>query len=72
LSLHEVAIELLQSGFDPRENKLLQEKILYIMKGIIKTSVEKYRIPLPESAMSFIVPGHFDPYSFNFEVDNEF
>jgi len=62
----------LQSGFDPRENKLLQEKLLYIMKTIIKASVQKYRIPLPESAMSFIVPGHLDPYYDNPEVNDAF
>jgi len=52
-----VAIELLQSGFHPRENKLLQEKIEYIIKGVIKSSTEKYRIPIAESVGAFIVPG---------------
>ena len=65
-------MELLQSGFDPRENKLLQEKILYIMDVIIRASVEKYRIPLPESAMSFIVPGQLWPCYVKPEIDNEF
>lgn len=55
--LHEVAIELLQSGFTPKNNKLLQEKVSYIVKSIIDSSVERYRIPILESVIAFIVPG---------------
>ncbi|KAF9535602.1 RNA dependent RNA polymerase-domain-containing protein [Crepidotus variabilis] len=54
--LHEVALELIQAGFHPRENKLLQDKILYMVKSTIKASVEKFRIPLAESVGAFIVP----------------
>jgi len=57
LALHEVALELIQSGFHPAQNYLLQEKIQYIVKNVIKASVEKYRIPVAQSFGAFIVPG---------------
>ncbi|KAF9447542.1 hypothetical protein P691DRAFT_731304 [Macrolepiota fuliginosa MF-IS2] len=56
LSLHEFAIELVQAGFHPSQSKLLREKLEYIIDQTIKTCIEKYRIPLPESLDGFVVP----------------
>ncbi|CAA7264868.1 unnamed protein product [Cyclocybe aegerita] len=49
LALHECAYELLQAGFHPSKSKILQEKIGYVVTTTINSTVEKYRIPIPES-----------------------
>ncbi|KAJ3509083.1 hypothetical protein NLJ89_g5408 [Agrocybe chaxingu] len=56
LALHECAYELLQAGFHPSKSKILQEKIGYVVTTTINSTVEKYRIPIPESVCAFVVP----------------
>jgi hypothetical protein len=58
--MHECAVELVQAGFNPNELEFLRDKIRYIVNQTIKTTLEKYQIPLPLSTKAFIVPGkHF-------------
>jgi hypothetical protein len=57
LGLHESALELVQAGFHPSSCKPLRDKLEYIIQHAIKSYVEKYRIPLPESLEGFVVPG---------------
>ncbi|GLB43650.1 putative RNA-dependent RNA polymerase [Lyophyllum shimeji] len=56
LSLHEVALELIQAGFRPDKLKPLRDKIRCIVETTIKSIVDKFSIPLPESLGAFIVP----------------
>jgi hypothetical protein len=55
--MHECAVELVQAGFNPNELEFLRDKIRYIVNQTIKTTLEKYQIPLPLSTKAFIVPG---------------
>jgi len=55
--LHEFAIELLQAGFHPSHEVLLQSKIEYIVQTAIEAVAKKCRIPIAESLEAFIVPG---------------
>lgn len=57
LSLNEFTLELVQAGFHPSHSKILRDKLQYVIQQTIKTYVEKYRIPLPESLDGFVVPG---------------
>jgi hypothetical protein len=57
LSLHESALELIQAGFHPSFFKPLREKLKYIIEQAIKSYVDNYRIPLPESLSGFVIPG---------------
>ncbi|KAF8971781.1 RNA dependent RNA polymerase-domain-containing protein [Flammula alnicola] len=56
LSLDESALELVQAGFHPAENKLLYDKLKRIIELTIDSSVKKYRIPIEESLGAFVVP----------------
>ncbi|KAG6878032.1 hypothetical protein C0993_000572 [Termitomyces sp. T159_Od127] len=56
LTLSEYVMELLQAGFHPRDSSLLKEKIRYLVETTIKSIVDKFSIPLPESLNAFIVP----------------
>ncbi|KAK0465964.1 RNA dependent RNA polymerase-domain-containing protein [Desarmillaria tabescens] len=58
VSLHEVALDLIQAGFTPSKSHFLREKIKYIIGTAIKSAIEKFRIPLPEgkSAEAFVIP----------------
>ncbi|KAF4611719.1 hypothetical protein D9613_004267 [Agrocybe pediades] len=56
LSLNEFALEMIQAGFHPASNYLLHEKLFYIVQNTIKSSVEKYRIPIEESFGAYVVP----------------
>ncbi|KDR85760.1 hypothetical protein GALMADRAFT_53536 [Galerina marginata CBS 339.88] len=56
LGLHEFAMELIQAGFHPETNKTLNDKIGWVIKKVISTSVEKYRIPIQESLGAYVVP----------------
>ncbi|KAF9479421.1 hypothetical protein BDN70DRAFT_692461 [Pholiota conissans] len=55
-SFSEFAMELIQAGFNPAENRPLYEKIRYVVSETIKSNVEKFRIPIEESLGAFIVP----------------
>ncbi|KAF9471940.1 hypothetical protein BDN70DRAFT_868854 [Pholiota conissans] len=55
-SFSEFAMELIQAGFNPAENKPLYEKIRYVVSDNIKSNVEGFRIPIKESLRAFIVP----------------
>ncbi|KAJ8078467.1 hypothetical protein PM082_012749 [Marasmius tenuissimus] len=44
----EVAMEMLQSGFFPCENKYLADKIKYLLKSAVEKYIEKCHIPLSE------------------------
>lgn len=57
ISLHEVAYEMLQSGFDPKQSKILSEKIRRILTLQIDDYVKRFKIPVPESVYAFILPG---------------
>lgn len=59
LALHEIAMELIQAGFQPSQCKILQDKIKCMVQQTITSSVEKYRIPIKESIGGFVVPGKF-------------
>ncbi|KAG5639652.1 hypothetical protein H0H81_008813 [Sphagnurus paluster] len=56
LSIHELTLELIQAGFRPDRLGLLMEKIRYIIKNVITSTIEKFSIPLPESLGAFVIP----------------
>ncbi|THU92070.1 hypothetical protein K435DRAFT_672820 [Dendrothele bispora CBS 962.96] len=58
ISLHESALELVQAGFNPRDNKILWDKIQWIVKQTISNYIEKSRFPLPEGTgiEAFVIP----------------
>ncbi|KAH9486232.1 RNA-dependent RNA polymerase 1 [Psilocybe cubensis] len=58
-ALHEVAAELIQAGFHPAEMELLYDKIRWIVDSAMRTSIQKYRIPIPESLGAYIAPDYF-------------
>lgn len=57
LGMHETALEMIQSGFRPETAPFLRDKLRYITKEKITSTVEKYQIPLPQSLTAFVVPG---------------
>jgi len=61
LGVHEYAVELVQANFHPSKTEQLYDKIKYIMKTTIASSVEDYRIPVLESLGAFVIPGKSDP-----------
>ncbi|KAK7063563.1 RNA-dependent RNA polymerase [Favolaschia claudopus] len=62
LSLHERAMELLQSGFHRSTSEYLTDKMRLIIKTEINAITSKYKVTLPESTASeaFVIP---DPLS---------
>ncbi|THU93549.1 hypothetical protein K435DRAFT_967237 [Dendrothele bispora CBS 962.96] len=58
ISLHEYALELVQAGFNPRDNEILWDKIRWILKNTISSYIEKSRFPLPEGTgiEAFVIP----------------
>ncbi|KAJ7696807.1 RNA dependent RNA polymerase-domain-containing protein [Mycena rosella] len=56
LSVAELAMDLLQAGFDPRELPLLGTKIGYFVKATMEAFLAKYRIPLATSLEAYIIP----------------
>ncbi|KAG6878945.1 hypothetical protein C0992_006382 [Termitomyces sp. T32_za158] len=56
LTLSEYVMELLQAGFHPKDSTILKEKIGYLVDTTIKSIVDKFSIPLPDSLNAFIVP----------------
>ncbi|THU97385.1 hypothetical protein K435DRAFT_857699 [Dendrothele bispora CBS 962.96] len=58
ISLHESALELVQAGFNPRDNKILWDKMQRIVKQTISNHIEKSRFPLPEGTgmEAFVIP----------------
>ncbi|KAM6498847.1 RNA dependent RNA polymerase domain containing protein [Amanita muscaria] len=56
LGLHETAVELLQAGFIPTEFTPLRDKIRFVVETTIKSSLEKFHIPLKESISALVVP----------------
>lgn len=61
VSLHEVALELVQAGFHPAKLPTLWLKVRYIVDLTIKSAIEKFRIPLPEgkAVEAFVIPGMY-------------
>ncbi|KAF5385050.1 hypothetical protein D9615_001000 [Tricholomella constricta] len=56
LAIHELALELIQANFRPEELNLLRDKIRYIISTTIRTTIEKFTIPLQESLGAFVAP----------------
>ncbi|KAF6745697.1 RNA dependent RNA polymerase-domain-containing protein [Ephemerocybe angulata] len=56
LSIHELVLELIQAGFRPEESYTMQFKLKMIIETLVKTAVEKYRIPLLDSIAAWIIP----------------
>ena len=56
-ALHESTVELIQAGFHPARSHQLFDKIKNVIEQVIKTSVEKCRIPISESLGAYVVPG---------------
>ncbi|KAG6860856.1 hypothetical protein C0995_006720 [Termitomyces sp. Mi166 len=56
LSLAEYIMESLQAGFHPKDSTLLKDKIRNLVQTTIKSIVDKFSIPLPESLSAFIIP----------------
>ena len=52
-----MAFEMVQAGFSPRYSQYLADKIKHIISSTIKSTVEKYRIPVEESLGAYVVPG---------------
>jgi RNA-dependent RNA polymerase len=50
-------MDLLQSGFDPRQSPYLSAKIYYVVRSTMEIYLSKYKIPLPLSLEAYIVPG---------------
>ncbi|KAG5643296.1 hypothetical protein DXG03_001223 [Asterophora parasitica] len=59
LSLHELVVEVLQAGFHPTDLDLLRDKLRYVIKILIKTTIEKFLIPLKESIGAYVAPDPF-------------
>jgi len=57
VTLHEVAMELLQAGFHPMKLKLLFSKLECILTLVIDDYVRDFHVPIPESMEAYIVPG---------------
>jgi RNA-dependent RNA polymerase len=57
LTLHESALELVQSGFHPAENPLLYAKIKTILGRVTERLVKKFHYPVTRSVRAFMVPG---------------
>ncbi|KAF8910164.1 RNA dependent RNA polymerase-domain-containing protein [Gymnopilus junonius] len=55
-SLNELTVEMIQAGFMPSMHQYLYEKIGYVVQNVIKSSVEKFRIPIEESLGGYVVP----------------
>ncbi|KAK0501028.1 RNA dependent RNA polymerase-domain-containing protein, partial [Armillaria luteobubalina] len=58
LSVHEVALDLIQAGFTPSKSHFLREKMRYVIETSIKSAIEDFRVSLPEgkSAEAFVIP----------------
>ncbi|KAF9469499.1 RNA dependent RNA polymerase-domain-containing protein, partial [Collybia nuda] len=56
LGMNETALEMIQSGFRPEKAPFLRDKLRYITREKITSTVEKYQIPLPQSLTAFVVP----------------
>ncbi|KAJ7439963.1 RNA dependent RNA polymerase-domain-containing protein [Mycena latifolia] len=59
LTVAEVAMDLLQAGFDPRQLPYLSTKIYNVVKTTMETFLAKYRIPLCDSLEAYIIPGQW-------------
>ena len=61
-SLEETVLVLIESGFHPLTEWVLQEKLKQVINTALnKFSISKPKIPLAESCSAFVVPGEFDP-----------
>lgn len=63
VSAVETAVEMLESGFDPRNQFLLQQKLLSFFSGACDDALYDYDIPLEESAQAWCIPGASLPRS---------
>ena len=57
LTIHAVAMDLIQAGFTPLELRLLYDKLKIIVTRVIEDIIHDYHISVPLSAEAFIVPG---------------
>ena len=55
-SLYESTRDMLLSGFSPKTNSVLRDKLKYILKTTITSFLDQH-IPVPMSAEAFIAPG---------------
>lgn len=49
---------MIQAGFLPGTHQYLYEKMGYVIQNVIKSSVEKFRIPIEESLGGYVIPGN--------------
>ncbi|KAJ6601037.1 RNA dependent RNA polymerase-domain-containing protein [Mycena vulgaris] len=56
LTVQEVAMDLLQAGFDPQQSPFLSTKIYNFVKSTMEIHLAKYRIPLANSLEAYIIP----------------
>ena len=66
VTLHETALELLQSGFHPLKLDLLFQKLESIITLVLDDYVEKFHIPVQESCEAYIIPGNIFLYCNSF------
>lgn len=60
-SLEETVLVLIESGFHPLTEWILQEKLRQVINiALNKFSISKPKIPVPESCSAFVVPGGSD------------
>lgn len=60
-SLEETVLVLIEAGFHPLTEWILQEKLKQVINTALnKFSISKPKIPLAESCAAFVVPGEFD------------
>lgn len=55
--LHQMVLDLIQAGFDPKSSPFLYEKMRWVLKQAMDQFLNKYHIEVPQSAEAFIVPG---------------
>lgn len=60
-SIHESLIEMIQAGFSPAGCHQVQTKLKQVIKNVVDSAVEKYRIPLDGSIAAWLVPGMTSP-----------
>ena len=61
-SLEETVLVLIEAGFHPLTEWILQEKLKQVVyTALNRFSINKPKIPVAESCSAFVVPGEFDP-----------
>lgn len=57
MSLHGLAMELLESGFRPVNTPILRKKLEWVVKGAVNDHIGNFNIPVPMSLQAWIAPG---------------